>query len=340
LNDIATLGNEPSAAAAASPLLAVKKLRVEFPMALGPSQVALKDVEFSIAPGEILGLVGESGAGKTTLARSILMLPPPPGRITGGEVWFEHRDLLRLPEATVRAMRGRDLSMIVPNPRGELNPLLTVGEQIATLARVHLGRTGRAARGLALQMLKAVQIPDPERRMRAYPHELSGGMAQRVVIAMALVCSPRLVISDDATSGLDVTVQAQILKLMTDLAENRGNAMLFITRDVGITAHFCDRIAVIYAGEIMEIATRESFFLAPRHPYTVMLLAAFSHNPELRRRWTVPDVRRRRATDELQACSYADRCPRAQPLCRTRRPPLIELAAGHHARCFFPVERP
>jgi oligopeptide/dipeptide ABC transporter ATP-binding protein len=338
VNDLATHAPLPVAADPV-PVLAIRGLRVEFPAAIGPAVVALKDIDLSVAEGEILGLVGESGAGKTTLARSILTLPPPPGRITKGEVLFEGQDLLRLPEPAVRRMRGRSLSMIVPNPRGELNPLLPVGEQIATLARVHLGVGRREARSLGLKMLRSVQIPDPERRMRAYPHELSGGMAQRVVIAMALVCSPRFVISDDATSGLDVTVQAQILKLMKELAESRGNAMLFITRDVGITAHFCDRIAVIYAGEIMEVAPRDAFFMAPRHPYTVMLLAAFSHNAQLRRRWTVPDVRRRRRGPELQACSYADRCPRAQPLCRTARPPLGELAPGHFGRCFFPVER-
>jgi oligopeptide/dipeptide ABC transporter ATP-binding protein len=229
--------------------------------------------------------------------------------------------------------------MVVPNPRGELNPLLTVGDQIANIARVHLGKHRTAARTMALDMLRAVQIPDPERRMKAYPHELSGGMAQRVVIAIALVCSPRFVISDDATSGLDVTVQAQILDLLRKLARERHSAMLFITRDVGITAHFCDRVAVIYAGEIMEIAPREQFFLAPCHPYTLMLLAAFSHNPRLRRGWAVPDSRPRLGGDPAVSCAYADRCPRAEAICRKVKPPLAELAPGQFARCHFPVAR-
>jgi oligopeptide/dipeptide ABC transporter ATP-binding protein len=321
------------------PLLELRGLRVEFPAAIGPAHIALRDLDLAVAPGEILGLVGESGAGKTTLARSIMNLPPVPGRITAGEIWFGGRDLRRLPEERLRRLRGRELSMIVPNPRGELNPLLRVGEQIATLARVHLAIGGREARAKALAILKAVQIPDPARRMRAYPHELSGGMAQRVVIAMALVCSPRFVISDDATSGLDVTVQAQILDLMGTLARTTGSAMLFITRDVGITAHFCDRVAIIYAGEIMEIAPRDGLFLAPRHPYTVMLLAAFSHQPRLRRQWTLPDVRRRAPAGGL-GCSYAGRCPLAQPVCRAVRPPLAPLATGHLVRCHFPVSRP
>jgi oligopeptide/dipeptide ABC transporter ATP-binding protein len=301
--------------------------------------VVLQDIDLDIGRGEILGLVGESGAGKTTLARSILNLPPVPGRITRGQIWFDGRDLRALPEPVLRQMRGRDLSMIVPNPRGELNPLLTVGEQIANLARVHLGVGKKEAHRQALAMLRAVQIPAPERRLRAYPHELSGGMAQRVVIAMALVCSPRFVISDDATSGLDVTVQAQILKLMKELADTRGNAMLFITRDVGITAHFCDRVVVIYAGEIMETAPRDAFFLAPRHPYTVMLLAAFAHNAELRRRWTIPDVRRRQRLPG-EGCSYTERCPLAREVCRADRPPLAEIAPDHFVRCHFPVPRP
>jgi oligopeptide/dipeptide ABC transporter ATP-binding protein len=246
---------------------------------------------------------------------------------------------LRLPERDLQRMRGRDLSMVVPNPRGELNPLLPVGDQIANIARVHLGKHRKSALAMALEMLRSVQIPDAPRRMKAFPHELSGGMAQRVVIAMALVCSPKFIISDDATSGLDVTVQAQILELLRRLARERHSAMLFITRDVGITAHFCDRVAVIYDGEIMEIAPREAFFLAPRHPYTVMLLAAFSHNPRLRRAWTVVDASRR-AVDPAVGCAYATRCPRAQAVCREAKPPLGELTPGHFGRCYFPVERP
>jgi oligopeptide/dipeptide ABC transporter ATP-binding protein len=318
--------------------LEIEKLRVEFPTVAGVPKVAIRDLDLSVYAGEILGLVGESGAGKTTLARSIMNLPPAPGRVAAGSVRFSGVNLLDLPERRLQQMRGRDLSMIVPNPRGELNPLLPIGEQIATMARVHLGKNRASARKMALDMLSAVQIPDPARRMRAYPHELSGGMAQRVVIAAALICSPKFIISDDATSGLDVTVQAQILELLKALARERHSAMLFITRDVGITAHFCDRVAVIYDGEIMEIAPREGFFLAPRHPYTVMLLAAFSHNPRLRRGWTVPRVQQAGA-DPAQSCVYVDRCPRAQSVCRRTKPPLIELAPGHFARCHFPVER-
>jgi oligopeptide/dipeptide ABC transporter ATP-binding protein len=330
---------DPQSPASPTAALEILGLRVEFPTVIGKPKVALRSVDLSIRPGEILGLVGESGAGKTTLARSILKLPPSPGRIAAGSVRFGGTDLLQLPERELQRMRGRDISMVVPNPRSELNPLLTVGEQIATIARVHLGKDRKAARMMALEMLRGVQIPDPERRMTAYPHELSGGMAQRVVIAIGLVCSPRFIISDDATSGLDVTVQAQILDLLRRLARERGSAMLFITGDVGVAAHFCDRVAVIYDGEIMEIAPRESFFLAPRHPYSVMLLAAFSHNPNLRRAWTVQDASRR-GIDPGIGCAYADRCPRAEAMCRRAKPILGSLAPDHLARCHFPVDRP
>lgn len=319
-------------------LLSVRNLRVEFPSAFGANHAVLQGIDLSLLPGEIVGVVGESGAGKTTLARSLLGLPPVPSRIVAGEIVFRGTDLLKLSERDLRRIRGKDCSMVVPNPRGELNPLLTIGKQIAAIAQVHLGVGRKEARQAALDILKAVQIPDPVRRLDAYPHELSGGMAQRVVIAMALVCSPSFVISDDATSGLDVTVQAQILDLMRALAEKQRSAMLFITRDVGITAHFCDRVAVIYAGQIMEVAPRHAFFFEPSHPYTIMLLAAFSHSPGLRRRWTVPDVKRRTGTDTV-GCSYADRCPLAQERCRTTEPPLVELTPGHFSKCHFPVVR-
>jgi oligopeptide/dipeptide ABC transporter ATP-binding protein len=319
----------------AVPLIDIRNLRVTFPSGAAEPTEVLKGIDLAVEPGEILGLVGESGAGKTTLARSILGVPPAPGRIVAGEVHFEGRQILSLPETELRSLRGRRLSVVVPNPRAELNPLLTVGDQIALMARIHLRVSGREARRMTLQILRDVQIPDPERRMNAYPHELSGGMAQRVVIAMALICSPAFVISDDATSGLDVTVQAQILALLTRLASEHGSAMLFITRDVGITAHFCNRIAVLYSGEIVEMAPREALFLKPAHPYTLMLLAAFSHSPRLRDSWSVPDTARRRK--QAVGCQYADRCPLAQPVCRMQAPPFAEIGRGHFARCHFPV---
>lgn len=318
-----------------SPLIDIRNLRVVFPSGEARPKVVLKGIDLSVQPGEIVGLVGESGAGKTTFARSILGVPPAPGRIVGGEVHFEGQQILGLPEPALRRLRGRRLSVVVPNPRAELNPLLKVGNQIASMAKIHLHVSDKEARRMALQILHDVQIPDPERRMNAYPHELSGGMAQRVVIAMALICNPTFIISDDATSGLDVTVQAQILALLTKLAAENGSAMLFITRDVGITAHFCNRIAVLFAGEIVEIAPREGLFLKPAHPYTLMLLAAFSHSPKLRDSWSVPDTDRRR--EPASGCQYAGRCPIAQPLCREQPPPFAEIGPGHFARCHFHV---
>lgn len=321
--------------ATSADLLRTEDLRVVFPTATGQARTVLRGIDLSVKPGEVLGLVGESGAGKTTLARSILGVPPAPGRIAGGRVIFEGRNILALSEKQLRLLRGRRLAMVVPNPRGELNPTVKIGDQIATMARVHLGLDRKAARDRAFEMLKAVQIPDPERRMNAYPHELSGGMAQRAVIAIALICDPAFVISDDATSGLDVTVQAQILDLMRKLTAEHGSAMLFITRDVGITAHFCDRVAVLYDGEIVEAASRNALFLSPAHPYTLLLLAAFSHNPALRLGWSVTAAAT--APTASDACIYADRCPLAQPICRAEKPPMAELAPGHLVRCHFPV---
>jgi oligopeptide/dipeptide ABC transporter ATP-binding protein len=327
----------PAATATSANLLSVEDLRVVFPTATGQTRTVLRGINLSVKPGEVLGLVGESGAGKTALARSILGAPPAPGRIASGRVIFEGRDILSLPEKELRSLRGRRLAMVVPNPRGELNPTVAIGDQIATMARVHLGLDRKAARARALEMLRAVQIPDPERRMNAYPHELSGGMAQRAVIAIALICDPAFVISDDATSGLDVTVQAQILDLLRKLAAEHHSAMLFITRDVGITAHFCDRVAVLYDGEIMEAASRNALFLSPAHPYTLLLLAAFSHNPALRQDWSATASAPPAAAPE--ACIYVGRCPLAQPLCRAEKPPLAQLAPDHVVRCHFPVRR-
>ena len=325
------------AATVSTNLLSVEDLRVVFPTATGQTRTVLRGINLSVKPGEVLGLVGESGAGKTALARSILGVPPAPGRIASGRVIFEGRDILVLPEKELRTPARSPARHGGANPRGELNPTVAIGDQIATMARVHLGLDRKAARARALEMLRAVQIPDPERRMNAYPHELSGGMAQRAVIAIALICDPAFVISDDATSGLDVTVQAQILDLLRKLAAEHHSAMLFITRDVGITAHFCDRVAVLYDGEIMEAASRNTLFLSPAHPYTLLLLAAFSHNPALRQDWSATASAPPAAAAE--ACIYVGRCPLAQPLCRAEKPPLAELAPDHVVRCHFPVRR-
>jgi oligopeptide/dipeptide ABC transporter ATP-binding protein len=212
---------------------------------------------------------------------------------------------------------------------------MPVGKQIANVAFHHLGIKRAEADRVAMDMLRAVRIPDPERRFNAYPHELSGGMAQRVVIAIALVCSPKLVISDDATSGLDVTVQAQVLELLQAMVRDKGAAALFITRDIAITAHVCTRIGVIFAGQLVEIADTRAFFARPHHPYSIMLLAAFSHNPALRARWTrSADVS---APVVTAGCSFAARCVRRQDRCLGEAPQLRPIQKGHHVRCHFPV---
>ena len=320
------------------PLVSVRSLSVEFPRLSGAPTVAVRDVDLDIRPQEVVGLVGESGAGKTTLARSLLGLPPSPGHITAGRFVFDDKDIFGLSAEGIRQVRGRDISMVVSNPRDELNPLKPVGEQIATVARVHLGLSRREARQRAFDILKAVQIPDPERRMKALPHELSGGMAQRIVIAIALVCSPRFIVSDDATSGLDVTVQAQILQLLKELILKRDSSLLFITRDIGVAAHFCDRTAIMFKGEIMEIGGRDSLFLTPRHPYTIGLMSAFCHNDRLRQVWSTQNEQ-----IEVPAghggCPYADRCPNASQTCLDQRPELKQVAEGHYVRCHYEVAR-
>jgi oligopeptide/dipeptide ABC transporter ATP-binding protein len=319
-------------------ILNIEGLHVSYPVYEADPVRALRGIDLSVRAGEIIGLVGESGSGKTTLARSIMQLISRPGRVDSGRIEYDGRDLSTLNEEELRALRGNDIAMVIPNPRTELNPLVTVGMQIANVARYHLSLPRKQAKAMALAMLEAVQIPDPARRFKAYPHELSGGMAQRVVMAIALICSPRLIISDDATSGLDVTVQTQVLELLQNLVKQQGAAMLFITRDIGITAHYCHQVAIIYAGEIVEIASTINFFDNPRHPYSVMLLSAFSHNPKLRALWTkVPEELPEDA--EESGCYFAARCVRATDKCWAEHPGLREIAPAHSVRCHHPVER-
>jgi oligopeptide/dipeptide ABC transporter ATP-binding protein len=318
------------------PVLSIENLDVSYFVYGRPPVEAIVNLSLTIAPSEIVGLVGEIGCGKTTLARSIMQLVRAPGRIARGRIAFEGRDLVGLDPAVLRTMRSRDLAMIVPNPRGELNPMKTIGEQVADVIRLQLGRGRLEARELALETIAAVKIPDPKRRYNAYPHELSGGMAQRVVIAMAIACSPRLIISDDATSGLDVTVQAQILDLLTKLIGQKQAAMLYITRDMGVAANFCDRIAIMYRGAIVEIAQRSSFFGNPLHPYSNMLLASFAHRADLRRQWTRQESGR---STEVSGCVYETRCVRARERCRVSAPTLGDRGSGHMVACYFPVDR-
>ena len=329
----------PRESNAMAPILLVKDLTVSYRLYGALPVEALRAVSLRIAPGEILGLVGESGAGKTTLARAIMRVVPPPGRVERGEIFFSGVNLLKETEDAVAGLRGRAMAVIVANPRGELNPLLPIGEQIANVAQIHLRTSRREARRMALEMLKAVRIPDAQQRFRAYPHELSGGMAQRVVIAIALICGPQLVISDDATSGLDVTVQAQILQLLQNLARDRKTSMLYITRDIGVAANFCDRIAIIYKGEIVEEGPTAAFFANPSHPYSNLLLAAFSHNSALRKRWSAEPGLTTTGESTRSGCLFADRCLLRQERCLSDHPQLRETLPDRVVRCHFPVER-
>jgi oligopeptide/dipeptide ABC transporter ATP-binding protein len=327
-------------ATAPEEILSIEDLHVSYPVYETAPVRALKGIDLKVREGEIIGLVGESGSGKTTLARSIMQLISRPGRVDSGRIVYAGEDLGTMDEEALRAIRGNDIAMVIPNPRTELNPLVTVGNQIANVARYHLNLPRKEAGEMALAMLDAVQIPDPNRRFKAYPHELSGGMAQRVVMAIALICSPRFIISDDATSGLDVTVQTQVLELLQDLVREKGASMLFITRDIGITAHYCHQVAIIYSGEIVELAETKQFFANPQHPYSVMLLSAFSHNPKLRGMWSTPPEAGEETGDAAgQGCLFASRCVRASDRCRTEHPKLSDVGAGHGVRCHHPIVR-
>jgi peptide/nickel transport system ATP-binding protein len=304
---------------------------------------AVDGVSFSVASGETLAVVGESGCGKSVTSLSILrLIASPPGRIVGGRVVFEGRDLLALSEDEMRAVRGDAISMIFQEPMTSLNPALTVGRQIAESLVLHRGLSQRDAMVKAVDMLRKVRMPEPGRCVRQYPHELSGGMRQRVMIAMALACGPRLLIADEPTTALDVTIQAQILELMRELARETGASIILITHDLGVVAEMAQRVVVMYAGRKVEESPVEALFARPRHPYTRGLLGSMPHLGDSVREGggsrlleiagMVPSLK-----DEKPGCLFAPRCPNAVARCLQEVPPLATHGPGHWAACWNPV---
>ena len=298
---------------------------------------AVDGVSFYLDGGELLGLVGESGCGKSITALSIMRLIASPGKIAGGEITFDGRNLLMLSNEEMRAIRGDDIAMIFQDPMTSLNPVYTVGEQIAEALRLHRKLSRKAARAGAIEAMQEVSIPDPARRVKDYPHQLSGGMRQRVMIAMALACDPKLLIADEPTTALDVTIQAQILELLDELRKSRELAVLLITHDLGVVAEVADRVAVMYTGKIVEESPVDELFARPKHPYTEGLLRSV---PKL----TAADVIKKqrletiegtvpRPTDLPPGCHFAPRCPYRMPRCTEGEIPLYDLAGEVRVRC-------
>src|SRR5208282_2745372 len=304
----------------AAPLLEVRNLKTYFRTDEG-EQRAVDGVSFSVAAGRTLGIVGESGCGKSVTSLTIMgLVPCPPGRIAGGEVLFEGRDLLKLPQAEMRELRGNKISMIFQEPMTSLNPAFTVGDQIVEAIRRHKRVQPREARERAIEMLRRVHIPAAERRIDDYPHKLSGGMRQRVMIAMALACDPKLLIADEPTTALDVTIQAQILDLMRELREDFGTAIVMITHDLGVIAEIADEVVVMYAGRVVEQASVAELFEDPQHPYTIGLLGALPrlHNDKPRLATIEGAVPNPLAIPD--GCSFNPRCPFADGECRKASP--------------------
>jgi oligopeptide/dipeptide ABC transporter ATP-binding protein len=319
----------------AQPLLELRNLRIAFESERGQIQ-PVQDVSFSVFPGQTLALVGESGCGKSVTALSILrLIPSPPGKVLGGQILFQGRDLLTISEKQMRSVRGKDIAMIFQEPMTSLNPVFTVGEQIVEAVKLHQQVNSRQARQIATSAMHDVGIADPEKRLDEYPHRLSGGMRQRVMIAMALSCQPKLLIADEPTTALDVTIQAQILDLLRQLQRDRGMSILLITHDLGVVAGNADAVAVMYASKVVEHATVFELFDSPKHPYTEGLFRAIPRLGNVGQRLqtiagTVPSPAR-----FPPGCKFHPRCPRmnGDPLCAQTEPPLREVSSGHWGAC-------
>ena len=311
-------------------LLDARGLRVEYETSEGVG-AALSGVDLTVDEGQLLGVVGESGSGKSSVAMALVNLVPRPGRIASGSVRYRDLDLLQQSERTLQKIRGREIGLVVQNAKSALNPLITIGRQLVNVIRSHGEVDNRAAAEKAVLMLKKVGIPDPETRMHSFPHQLSGGMAQRVTIAMALSNNPRLLIADEPTSGLDVTIQAQILDLIKGLVDELHSATILITRDLGIIAQYCEEVAVLYAGRIVERAPVRTFFRAPVHPYSEALLSAVSSNRQRARR-SMPEVSPS-IYDLPGGCPLHPRCSLARPVCGEKVPEMVERSPGHFVRC-------
>ena len=321
-----------------APLLEVRNLTTEFGSGSNILH-AVDDVSFQIKAGETLGLVGESGSGKSVTALSIMGLIRKPGRIANGQIFYKGRDLLGLTAKETMAIRGKDIAMIFQEPMTSLNPVFTIGDQIAESVQIHEGLSRREAMNKAIEMLRIVHITSPERRVHEYPHQMSGGMRQRVMIAMALACNPQLLIADEPTTALDVTIQAQILDLLNELKDKFGMAILLITHDLGVIAETAQRVIVMYGANVVEAASVDALFEDPLHPYTQGLLRSIPRMDligEKRRRLmqipgTVPALR-----GELRpCCRFAPRCPFAKPSHFEKTPPLREVRPNHKAACFL-----
>ena len=323
----------------AQAILQIEDLQTHFFTAIGTVR-AVDGVSYALKSGETLGVVGESGCGKSVTALSILrLIASPPGRIVGGAIRFEGRNLLELGESEMERIRGNDISMIFQEPMTSLNPLYTVGRQISEAIALHEGLSRRDAMDKAIEMLRRVQMPEAERRAQAYPHQLSGGMRQRVMIAMALACNPKVLIADEPTTALDVTIQAQILDLMRELQETFGTAIILITHDMGVVAENADRVVVMYAGRKVEEAAAAELFDNPGHPYTKGLLGSIPHldtAARTTRRTRLAEIKGMVPSlfDLPQGCSFAPRCARVTDKCREAAPPLEEHRPGHFIACW------